>query len=408
MIKLLLNKNIRGYFHRDIWLITIIGMLNWMGFSMCLPFFSLYLYQERSVPMTLIGLIVLMIGIISALSQVYSGMLTDRFGRKPLLVWSMVLSCVTYILLALLIRTMAPVWLLVIVFIVCYVLMTLIRPTFFTIVTDLTPREKLTKAYGLLKAGINVGWALGPAIGGYLLTFTTYEWLFGLAMFTALIPLFMTVFLMHESLEKSDEKDVLGIKNIAQVVKNSNFMVYIVITFLLLIAFGQMVSTLSVYSVDFAGFTTAQYGTLLTLNGIIVVLLQYPMATITSSRTRYKVLIAGSLLVCVGLITFSWVGSYALAVFAMVMLSFGVITFSPVALAVVSDIAPKKQRGLYMGTFSLSETLGHATGPFIGGILMDVFPNDPIFIWGGLSAFAIAAAIGFLWWGKHFYKTTMR
>jgi hypothetical protein len=58
-----------------------------------------------------------------------------------------------------------------------------------------------------------------------------------------------------------------------------------------------------------------------------------------------------------------------------------------------------------MGTFSLSETLGHATGPFIGGILMDVFPNDPIFIWGGLAAFALAAAIGFLWWGKKFYKT---
>ncbi|MFA5761255.1 MAG: MFS transporter, partial [Dehalococcoidales bacterium] len=188
-------------------------------------------------------------------------------------------------------------------------------------------------------------------------------------------------------------------------VKNSNFMMYIIITFLLLIGFGQMVSTLSVYSVDFAGFTTAQYGSLLTLNGIIVVLLQYPMASITSNRPKYKVLITGSLLVFAGLITFSWVGSYTLAVLAMVMLSFGEITFSPVALSVVSDIAPKRQRGLYMGTFSLSETLGHATGPIVGGVLMDVFPKDPIFIWGGLGAFALAAAIGFLWWGKRFYKT---
>jgi predicted MFS family arabinose efflux permease len=408
MIKLFLIKNISGYFHREIWLVTVIGMLNWMGFSMCLPFFSLYLYQERGVPMTAIGFIILLIGIISALSQVYSGMLTDKIGRKPLLVWSMVLSCITYIILALLVKAVAPVWILVIIFIASYVLMTLIRPTFFTMVTDLTEREKLTKAFGLLKAGINVGWALGPAIGGYLLVVASYEWLFGLAMFTALIPLFMTVFLMHESLEKSDEKDVIGIKNIAKVVKNSNFMMYIVITFLLLIGFGQMVSTLSVYSVDFAGFTTAQYGTLLTLNGIIVVLLQYPMASITSTRPKYRVLICGSLLVFAGLITFAWVGSYALAILAMTLLSFGEITFSPVALSVVSDIAPKRQRGLYMGTFSLSETLGHATGPFIGGILIDVFPNDPIFIWGGLGAFALAAALGFLLWGRRCYKTPIK
>ena len=405
MIKLLFNKNLSGYFHRDIWLVTVIGMLNWMGFSMCLPFFSLYLYQERGIPMTVIGLIILLIGVVSALSQVYGGMLTDRFGRKPLLVRSMILSCITFIILAFLIKSVASVWILVIIFIACYVLMTLIRPTLSTVVTDLAERDKLTKAYGLLKAGINVGWALGPAIGGYFLTVVTYEWLFGLATLTALIPLLITAFLLHESLENSDEKDIIGIKNIGKVVKNSNFMMYIIITFLLLIGFGQMVSTLSVYSVDFAGFTTAQYGSLLTLNGIIVVLLQYPMASITSNRPKYKVLITGSLLVFAGLITFSWVGSYTLAVLAMVMLSFGEITFSPIALSVVSDIAPKRQRGLYMGTFSLSETLGHATGPFVGGILMDIFPKDPIFIWGGLGAFALAAAIGFLWWGKKFYKT---
>lgn len=405
MIKLLFNKNNTGYFHRDIWLVTVIGMLNWMGFSMCLPFFSLYLYQERGIPMTVIGLIILLIGVVSALSQVYGGMLTDKFGRKPLLVRSMFLSCITFVILAFLINAAAPVWLLVIIFIASYVLMTLIRPTLSTVVTDLAERDKLTRAYGLLKAGINVGWALGPAIGGYFLTIVTYEWLFGLATLTALIPLLITAFLLHESLENIDEKDIIGIKNIGKVVKNSNFMMYIIITFLLLIGFGQMVSTLSVYSVDFAGFTTAQYGSLLTLNGIIVVLLQYPMASITSNRPKYKVLITGSLLVFAGLITFSWVGSYTLAVLAMVMLSFGEITFSPVALSVVSDIAPKRQRGLYMGTFSLSETLGHATGPIVGGVLMDVFPKDPIFIWGGLGAFALAAAIGFLWWGKRFYKT---
>ena len=89
-----------------------------------------------------------------------------------------------------------------------------------------------------MKAGINIGWALGPAVGGFLLTLISYEWMFGLATLTALIPLFLTGMLLHESLEKSGEKDVIGIRNIAKVAKNSNFMMYIVITFLLLIAFG--------------------------------------------------------------------------------------------------------------------------------------------------------------------------
>ncbi len=378
-----------------------------MGFSMCLPFFALYLYQERGISMTIIGFIILLIGIISAITQVYSGMITDKFGRKPLLVWSMFLSCATYVILALLVKADSHVLLLMITFIISHVTIMLIRPTFFTIVTDLTPREKLTKAYGMLRAGINVGWALGPAIGGYLLIVASYDWLFGLAALTSLISLIMTILLLRESLEKSDEKEIIGIKNIAKIVKNSNFMIYITITFLLLIGFGQMTSTLSVYTINYAGFTTATYGSLLTLNGIIVVLLQYPITFITSSKPRYKVLITGSLLVCTGLIIFSWVGSYALAILAMTMLSFGEIIFSPVALAAVSDIAPKRQRGLYMGTFSLAETLGHATGPFIGGILLDVFPNDPLFIWGGLAAFALVAAIGYLWWGKRIRKSPL-
>jgi predicted MFS family arabinose efflux permease len=315
----------------------------------------------------------------------------------------MLLTCVTYVMLALLIRADASVWILVITFIVSRVILTLIRPTFSTIVTDLTPKEKLTRAYGLLRAGINVGWAIGPAIGGYLLTVISYEWLFGLATLTSVIPLIMTIFLLHESLEK-DQKEVMHLKNLVTVAKNSSFMVYIIVTFLLLIAFGQMVSTLSVYTIDHAGFTTAQYGSLLTLNGIIVVLLQYPMAHFTSFKPKYHILIAGSLLVCAGMFLFSWVGSYGLAILAMIILSFGEIVFSPVALAVVSDIAPKRQRGLYMGTFSLSETLGHATGPFIGGIFMDIFTDDPIFTFGGLAAFALIAAIGYYWWGTRLNK----
>jgi len=143
------------------------------------------------------------------------------------------------------------------------------------------------------------------------------------------------------------------------------------------------------------GFSTAQYGLLLTVNGLVVILFQYPVARRVSGMVKSRVLILGSLLYGIGYLFFGWIGSFALAISAMVILTVGEIIFSPVALSVVGNLSPEKHRGRYMGFYELSHTLGFTAGPLLGGLLLDSFLTNSWPIWGIIAFIALLAGMGF-------------
>jgi len=146
------------------------------------------------------------------------------------------------------------------------------------------------------------------------------------------------------------------------------------------------------------GFSTAQFGLLLTTNGLIVVFFQYLVARGLSRLSKSTALILGSLLFGFGYLSLGWVGNFNQVLAAIVVITAGEIVFSPMALSVVADLSPQDRRGQYMGFFGLSEIMGFSAGPLIGGILLDAFPTDPRFIWGIISLLGFAASVGFYRW----------
>jgi MFS family permease len=121
--------------------------------------------------MTLVGIILLAAGLCSAISQALGGALSDRFGRRPILLMAASVSIFLYSGLAVLIGISAPVWAITIVYIAGRSILTITRPVISAMVADFTSKERLTEAYGVLRIGANIGWAAGPAIGGYLIHF---------------------------------------------------------------------------------------------------------------------------------------------------------------------------------------------------------------------------------------------
>jgi MFS family permease len=165
-----------------------------------------------------------------------------------------------------------------------------------------------------------------------------------------------------------------------------------------MIAMGQMSTTLSVYTVERAGFSDAMYGSLLTLNGLMVVVFQYPVTRTLGRFTKKTSLILGSCLYAVGYFSMSLVGLYPVALGAMAVVTLGEMTISPTTLSVVGEMSPPTWRGRYMGFYGLSETIGVSAGPLLGGILLDGFPHGRASIWGVIAGAAVLAAIGFSLW----------
>jgi MFS family permease len=183
------------------------------------------------------------------------------------------------------------------------------------------------------------------------------------------------------------------------------FLVFAIVSIILALSIGHLGSTLSVFTVDRLGFSTEQYGLLLTTNGLLVVLFQVPVTYLVRKISKPAGLILGTLLWAVGYFSIGWIKTFGWALFSIGMITAGEVTFSPISSAVVAESAPADKRGRYMGFFALSQTVGTSLSPLFGGVLLDRFPTEPQLLWGIIASVGIVAAAGFYTWGRMKPKT---
>ena len=383
-----------------VWLISLVGVLNSVAISLSLPFMALYLYEKRGISMATVGVIILVVGLCALFAQLLAGAITDKLGRRPLLLTTLSSSVVLYSLMAFSIGKDAPIPVIIIIYALTRSALSMQRPAINSMVADLAPKEKLTETYGLMIMGGNLGFATGPAIGGLLAGYLTYGWLFALGSLVIAAALLLIIFALKESYHGSTER--VPLVSIFTAAADRRLLLFTGICLILYLASSQLISTLSVYTVSHAGFTTAQFGTLLTLNGLMITALQYPATHLLKRFSLTTALSIGAILYAIGYFSVAWVGSYWLCFGAIAVVTSGEICCTPSIMTVVGRLASSNWRGRYMGFLGISETLGMSLGPLMGGLLLDKFPSRPIIIWGIPAILAVCAAIGFSWFGKKF------
>jgi MFS family permease len=139
---------------------------------------------------------------------------------------------------------------------------------------------------------------------------------------------------------------------------------------------------------------------LLTANGVIVFLFQYPVARWVNRWTPARGLALGGVWYGLGWLAMAWVGSFSWAFAVIFAVTAAEIVFTPLTLATVGRLAPWDKRGRYMGFFGLSQSLSMSLAPLAGGVLLDHFIGTPILIWAPIAMIGLAAAVGFHFWGK--------
>jgi MFS family permease len=348
--------------------------------------------------MALVGTVFLFGGLMSGAANIVGGMLSDKFGRRRLLLSISGISIIFYALMSVLIGISAPTLLIVLVYISARGITGTINPTISAIIADLAPEGKLAESYALVRVGANVGFAIGPAVGGFLTTFLPYAWVLSISAMAYLLITVLVFFFLPETFGGS--KGRVDMRSTLAVALDRPFMVFTIFSILMMFSMAHLGNTLSVFSVNILGFSTAQYGLMLTANGVIVVIFQYPVTYLVNKLSKSRGLMRGSLLYVIGYASMGWVTGYNWAILSIVLITAGEVTYAPISSSVVAESAPSDKRGRYMGFFALSQTLGNSLTPLFGGVLLDTFSTQPRLLWGIIGSVGVVAAVGFHLWGR--------
>lgn len=389
---------LKSYDYR-LWVLFSGWLVSAMGFAMVIPYLSIYFHNQMKIPMTAVGILFGIAAISRALLGLIGGDLSDRLGRVKIMGLAQLFRGFVFLIMAALAFKGGSFYLWSLMVILNWMLGGFYQPVANAMAADIVPKEKRVEAYSILRVGGNTGWAIGPMIGGFLAS-ASYPLLFiigGVLTFlsSALIFVFLT-----ESIKPDPSREKFTFKDLRKLKDDHLFFLFCSVSLLLFVVIGQLVSTISVFSVDYVGISEAQLGFLYTLNGAIVIFFQLPASKFTQSKILTRVLFFGSLGYSLGYFLFGFSGSFWWLFFCMLVISFSEITVLPPSMAIAANLSKEKHHGLYMGGYGLSYALGWSIGPLIGGILIDLFSSKPVLLWGIIALLGLGAALGFSWLEK--------
>jgi len=387
-----LRETVSAY-DRRFWTLFVVQLIVAVGFGAAMPFVSIFLHNVLGVSMTYVGTIMLISAFVAAAGRILGGEIADRFGRRPLLIGGMTARVAVFAAMAYAIHVHAPPPVIGAVFVAVRFIGAVVQPGLSAMVADVVEPARRVEAYALFRIGSNAGWAVGPAIGGFLVA-TSYASLFLLTAFASLVGLLMVVFLTDESI-RTAEAGQFTLRRVLDVARDLRFLVFCGWSVLLFLVMGQFSSTLAVFSTQIVGIAESQLGILFTVNGVAVVLFQWPAARLSNRIGARWGLVLGCVLYALGYFSLSFAAGFLFLIGSMIVITLGEVVFSPTSMAAVANMAPAQRIGRYMGLFGLSEALGWSLGPFVGGILFDAMSGAPPALWGILAAIGLVAAVGF-------------
>ena len=250
-----------------------------------------------------------------------------------------------------------------------------------------------------MRIGANIGFAIGPMIGGFIAA-VSYSSLFLLTALTCAIVAVIITFGLQESMRKTIPRMGFSIRDLAGIGKNRRFMFFCAMSFLLFIVVAQMSTTYSVFSTDAVGVSEVEIGYLYTINGVVVVFLQLPMARYISRYRMSTVLAFGAIVYAAGYFLVAFAQDFIFLAFCMFTITIGENVTSPSSMNIVANMSPENERGRYMGFFGLATSFGYSVAPVIGGVLLDAMIDAPFLLWGIIAMFGVVSAIGFLYMGS--------
>lgn len=374
---------------KPIVILFLVVFVDLVGFGLLIPLLPFYVQRVGAGP----EVITITLGLYSLFQFIAApiwGRLSDRYGRKPILAWSLAGFALSYVILG-----FADTLLLVVLTRIFGGLMAGNLSAAFAYVADVTTEENRAKGMGMLGAAFGLGFIFGPVIGGLLAgpdvatANYTLPALFSAGLTT--VALVGVIFVLPESLSEDVREKLRAQPRVPLSTKlrlslsRRVLLLIVATTFMLTMAFALLEVTLALWANEKLAFGPRDIGLLLTYVGVIGVIVQGGLIGPLTKRFAEKSLVITAVV--------SQGAGYALLVVAadvpvlvaaMTFLAIGSGLHNPVLSSLVSKEAGETERGSVLGVFQGASSLGRVIGPLYAGAVFAAY--------GPTAPFAIAAA----------------
>lgn len=368
---------------RDVWLVCISTLINRLG-TMALPFLVLYLTEGRRWTPAEAGYGMMVYGAGALVAGPFSGRLADRLGHVHVLKASLWSSGT--LLLVLPFATTKP-----LLFALIFLWAGLTQafwPSAMALLTGLAAPERRKAVFALHRLAVNLGMAVGPAMGG-LIAHHSYRWVFWTDGITTLAGAVM----LSLVLKAAPAPAVPHGHARGQSPWRDRHLAYLLLPFIpMLMVFFQIEGTLPLWVVRDLGLGSRFFGLLFTVNTLLIVLFEVPLNLAMAHWPHGRQLFIGSLCLALGFGLTAWATGYTTLILTTVIWTFGEMILFPAMSDAVATLAPPDRRGEYMGLLSLTFAAGLALGPWLG--VLTYAKAGPRAVW--LATFAIAGGAGLL------------
>ena len=378
---------------REAWMLSIVMLINRSG-SMVLPFLGVYMTDHLKFSLENAGIVLSFYGIGSVLGSWLGGFLTDKFGEYYIQSWSLFLSAPIFIIMPF----FSSVDMMALLIFLQSAISDTFRPANSVAITKYARPENLTKAFSLNRMAINLGFSIGPALGG-ILSGISYNFLFvvnGIGAVTA--GIIYVIFFRRRNKIFREKKKLEPTKTIEKTVtkspyKDYPFLLYSFLCAVFAVCFFQFFNTIPLFYKDVAKLDQSTIGFILGYSGFIIVLLEMPLVSLAERVLKIpQILSIGIIMSGVSYLLLLFGSNIPLLLLSMSILSIAEIWVLPFMSTVTALRAERGNKGAYMGLNGIAFSFSFIFTPFLGTYVVSHFGFDSLWI----GSFAILMVTAFL------------
>ena len=385
------NKIIKPYYgaftglSKEVWWLALITLINRAG-TMVIPFLSLYLTQNEGFSLSQVGWIMTAFGLGSLLGTWIGGKLTDAIGYYKVMAFSLSVAGVMFVT----IQFLHGFYLICAGIFILMAVADMFRPAVFVALSAYSKPQNKTRSVTLIRLAINLGFSMGPAIGGLIITGLSYGALFWVDGTTCILASILLLWVLNP--KKAKTLDEVKNTHPKSAYTDIPYWIFFVGLVLFGFTFVQYFSTVPLFYKEIHHLSESQIGLLMALNGFLIFAFEMPLIKYFETRSFSMIenIVIGAVLTCLSfvfLIISSWVG---ILIIGMILMTFGEMLAFPFSNAFALKRAKRGNQGEYMALYSIAFSVSHIFGHNTGMQLVDRFGFDNTWYFtAGMAALSI-------------------